>query len=479
MIQQIVNMKPDRSYPLYGPIIIMGLLFLFGLCVGVISQEFVFDEISSLSLLSVPLFLLLSFYSLKDDRYLSIFLPFLLLAFPVNINNCFPGVFLESSEMEVVYPFFCHVELFLLLVLMNKYREGFQFEVSLLPYVLLWTFVISTILNMIIHRDTNYWLLLISGQYPIRIFVLTLLLVQCVKIEIDYFVIGICFSILFLGLESFVNTSVKGLDVLSSGSLGNNTFGNVIAQLSCLLLYYLTWRRNYRMLIIPTLFVSLIILIGADTRMAILSSLVVITFVVFPTFSKRKKIAVVLAGLLCVYYVISHSVLSSLEGKMDVVSTMSAIDISSLTDIEITATETTSSLLTRLSLWETSIKMLIDNPLTGIGWNLFNVLKYEYGFDIEVIIDPHNGYFLFLSQLGIWGLLWVYYIFFRSWIIFKKTGDLDIKTFAIFNMGMTICELSNAGTYKYNVLSFLLFISIYIQKEFSQREAMLTSEQQA
>ena len=473
MIQQISTMEPDEKYPLDAPIIIMGILFLFGLFEGIISREFVFDEINSLSLLSVPLFLLLSFYSLKDDRYLSIILPFLLLAFPVNINNCFPGVFLESSEMEVVYPYFCHVELFLLLVLMNKYREGCQFEVSLLPYILLWTFVISTITNMIIYADTHYWLLLISGQYPIRILVLILLFVQCVKIDFDYFVIGICISVLFLGLESFVNTSVKGLEVLSSGSLGNNTFGNVVAQLSCLLLYYITWRKNNRILIFPTLFVSLIILIGADTRMAILSSFVVITFVVFPTFSKRIKVAVVIGVIICAYYVISHSLLSSLEGKMDVATTMSAIDISSLTDIEITATETTSSLLTRLSLWETSIKMFFDNPFTGIGWNLFNVLKYKYGFDIEVIIDPHNGYLLFLSQLGLWGALWIYYIFFRCWIIFKKTCDLDIKTFAIFNMGMTICELSNAGTYKYNVLSFLLFISIYIQKEFSQREAYI------
>ena len=303
------------------------------------------------------------------------------------------------------------------------------------------------------------------------------MLINSIELDFDLFVKGICFSILFLALESFANTSVKGLEVLTSGSLGNNTFGNVVAQLSCLLLYYMTWSRNNRILIIPTLFVSLFILIGADTRMAILSSLVVITFVVFPTFSKRMKVAVVLGGIICAYYVISHSLLSSLEGKMDIATTMSAIDISSLTDIEISASETTNSLLTRLSLWETSIKMLFDNPFTGIGWNLFNVLKYEYGFDVEVIIDPHNGYFLFLSQLGFWGCLWVYYILFRCWVIYKKTDDMDLKTLAIFNMGMTICELSNAGTYKYNVLSFLLFISIYIQKEFSQREAMLTSEQ--
>lgn len=471
-------MKPDKSYPLYGPIIMMGLLFLFGLSIGVISAGFVFDDISSLSILSVPIFVLASFYSLRDDRYLSIILPFILLAFPVNVNNCFPGVFLESPELEVVYPYFCHTELFLLLVLIYKYRKGYQLKVSLLPYILLWTFVISSIISMIIHTDTHYWLLLISGQYPIRILVLILLFVQCVKIDFDYFIIGICFSILFLGLESFAYTYNKGLDVLTSGSLGNNTFGNVVAQLSSLLLYYMTWRKHNRILIIPTLFVSLIILIGTDTRMAILSSLIVITFVVFPSCSRRIKITIVLVGIICAYYVMSHSLLSSLEGKMDVATTLSAIDISSLTDIEITATETTSSLLTRLSLWETSIKMLFDNPFTGIGWNLFNVLKYKYGFDIEVIIDPHNGYFLFLSQLGLWGGLWVYYIFFRCWIIYKKTADLDLKTLAIFNMGMTICELSNAGSYKFNVLSFLLFMTIYINYEYKQRESQLNSELQ-
>ena len=32
---------------------------------------------------------------------------------------------------------------------------------------------------------------------------------------------------MFLGLESFAYTYNKGLDVLTSGSLGNNTFGNV------------------------------------------------------------------------------------------------------------------------------------------------------------------------------------------------------------------------------------------------------------
>ena len=258
---------------------------------------------------------------------------------------------------------------------------------------------------------------------------------------------------------------MSGAEGLESGSLGINTFGNVMGQMSCILLFSLISLKKsiqHRFIIYSAILFGFVVTFLTETRMALLAIVIVFLVILMPKMNKKIKYLLGILIIGATIYVIKSDLVSNLTGKMDIRTAMSAIDISRSAGIEIERTESTSSLVTRLELWTTATNMFVDHPITGIGWNLFNVLKYKYGFDEKVIIDPHNGYFSFLSNLGIWALFWVYFIFYRSWKIFIRSKNNELKTLAVFNMGMSVCELTNAGSYKYSVLSMLLFISVYI-----------------
>lgn len=455
----------NKAYSLGLPIFLVVSLLAFGIVLGGMSGDIVFDSIDVITVASVFLFIAITLFSSQSDKNLSLALPFVFIALPTAINNIFPGVYLENSKSEVIYPIICHTELYLLLSLVCKKGISKVVKSNFLCYILIWSFLFSIIVNLIVCNNSQHALLLIAGMYPIRILILTIVLLQSRRLYIDKFIIGICFSILFLALESTIFTIRGGLPTWTSGSLGGNTFGNVMGQMTCLLFFYLVLvknSKNHRLLFLVSIFVGLTVTILTGTRMALLAVLLVLTFFIWPRLSVRLRCFVIVLISLLLVYIIKSDFVSGLSGKMDINAAKDAIDFSTSSGLEIRYSEATTSLMTRLKLWTVSTDMFLDRPLTGIGWNLFNVLKYKYGFDVNVIIDPHNGYFSFISQLGIWGFLWIYYVFYRCWKIFFKTNDAHLKTLAAFNIGMSICELTNAGSYKYGVLSMLILVSVYL-----------------
>lgn len=460
----VVNISSNR-YDLSFLIILTILCLVFGILLGLLDDVIVFDEINTFALLSVVMFIITTCYACISDKHLSLVLPFMLIAFPTSFDNIIPGVYLENAQMGVVYPLFCHPELFLLIILATRIKRIKDWKTDRIPFVLMISFLFSSIANLFCHFESQYMLLLIAGLYPVRLLILIVLTVRNVELDFDKIFLGICLTIFFLALESLIFTKMRGLDVLTSGSLGNNTFGNVMGQLTCVLIFYLIVRKghcNKRRLFLFSIIVGLVCTLGTGTRMALLAILIMLLVVVFPKLSTKVKLVVCTFVAVVVLYFVRNDVLANLTGKFDVNAAFSAIDYSESSGLNVGYSEATTSLMTRLNLWEVSMNMFLDKPLTGIGWNLFNVLKYHYGFDIDVIIDPHNGYLSFLSQLGVWSFFWIYFLFYRSWKIFRCSDDMKLKILALFNMGMTICELTNAGSYKYNVLPMLLFVSVYI-----------------
>lgn len=418
---------------------------------------------------SVLLFIVITVFASINDKNLSFVIPFVFIAFPTNFNNIFPGVYLESEQQGVVYPIICHPELFLLSVLCLSRQKIENYKTPGLVYLLIASFLLSSILSIFRHIDNSqYILLLVAGQYPVRILILVVILVRNHSFYLKRFLLGICMSILFLTIESAVYSQVSDAKVLESGSLGVNTFGNVMGQMSCVLLFSLIILKfkYYKSLLYISILTGLTVTLLTETRMALLAIVVVFFVLLIPRMSKKIKFAIGLLIIGGAFFIVRSDALSDLSGKMDINTAISSIEISKSADIDIKQTESTSSLITRLELWTAATKMFVDYPLTGIGWNLFNVLKYKYGFEEKVIIDPHNGYFSFLCNLGIWAFFWIYFLFYRSWRIFYNSKNAEIKTLTVFNMGMTVCELTNAGSYKFGVLSMLLFISVYINYKY-------------
>ncbi len=70
-------------------------------------------------------------------------------------------------------------------------------------------------------------------------------------------------------------------------------------------------------------------------------------------------------------------------------------------------TDTSSTL--RLALWESTIAMILDNPLFGIGWGSYWMVYPEYDFFLNNpaarIVHAHNMYLHIAAEIGIPGLL--------------------------------------------------------------------------
>lgn len=70
-------------------------------------------------------------------------------------------------------------------------------------------------------------------------------------------------------------------------------------------------------------------------------------------------------------------------------------------------TDTSSTL--RLALWESTIAMILDNPLLGIGWGSYWMVYPDYDFFLNNpaarIVHAHNMYLHIAAEIGIPGLL--------------------------------------------------------------------------
>lgn len=454
-------------------IVLIFLLTSIGYMFAIIEGAFVFDSINIIVIGTIALFLFVTYLSIKRTKYLSLFLPFVFIAFPTIINNVFPGVYLEDERLSVIYPIFSHIEIFLIIILffkLNGTNSKINWSVSFLFFLLCISFIISTFVNICCSETISEVCLLLTGLYPVRLAILIYLVINNINIDFEFFIKGIGLSILFLFIESSVYSTLTHTGAISSGSLAVNTFGNVMGQLSCVLLCYLIVKKHFDIKLFLISLIGIVAVILSNTRMAILSSLIVIVLILLPLMNRKNRLVLIILlfiGLLSIGGSEIYEIFISNE-KFDVSQTFNSIHIRN-GQIDIDKGVTTMSLLTRLDLWQTSLNMIKENPVFGIGWNTFNIKKYDYGFSEYVIIDPHNGYLSSFCQLGIFGLLWIYFLYIRAYKYFFKAKNKNILILTIFNIGISICEFTNAGSYKYNVLSLLLFVAIIIDVNYNRK----------
>lgn len=69
----------------------------------------------------------------------------------------------------------------------------------------------------------------------------------------------------------------------------------------------------------------------------------------------------------------------------------------------------------RLALWESTVAMIEENPLFGIGWGAYSMVYHSYDFYINdpsvLIVHAHNVYLNYMAEIGIVGGL-CYFVFF-------------------------------------------------------------------
>ena len=105
----------------------------------------------------------------------------------------------------------------------------------------------------------------------------------------------------------------------------------------------------------------------------------------------------------------------------------------------------------RLALWESTMEMIQEHPLLGIGWGAYWMVYPEYDFYINdasvVIVHAHNVYLHYAAEIGLIGAVSYFCYFFgtmRMALFSKRTGDDFFRGFML-GIGLAIISVALNG----------------------------------
>ena len=452
------------------PMLFIGLFFIILIFASSISYNpkyVTLPDIGLLSIFSLIIFSAVCFLGFVSDRNYIFFLPLQLLAMPAPVDDFFLSVLLTSvyDVKQIYFPIITHIDIYLALGIFRKiilvkpriYKGGF-----LLPILLFLMFFVL-LSNLLFSVDYWDFFLLLAHTYHFRYLLLLLILsyyYNFSKYE-NPIIYGIILAIALVFSESLINTYILEGERLVSGTLGNNSYANIMAAI----MFFFIWLHKYnqlsRKIIYPTLVLLLIIILATQTRMALIAPFFVL--LVYFIYSLKKNFLlrfVKLIAMLSIFffayiYIVNNDYISKRYSISQVLNSKNG-------DVVLNNNAVSSSILTRIMLFNTSIKMIEDNPIDGIGVGRFNRYKKDYGFKYNVLIDSHNDLLSLTSQYGIIvGLLFlfcmtllplVYYLYYLK----NKINNKLVFLF-IINFSMVFSGLTNAALMKHQIFAFLAF----------------------
>lgn len=476
-------------FPLVLGLIIL-ILSVIGIFQSIDSGNIVFSGLSALSYISLTIFGLVCLLGLYSNKLYFTFLIFVLLAFPAPVNDFFPGVFL-GNQFEYgasIFPFFTHIDIYLLLGIFKSLFTNNKISIksSLLFQSMIFCIFLSILANYFNPQFLNHdFLLLIQGLFQFRYLIEIYLLLSLFDISQfkNNIVFSFIISIVFLFIESIIYTLKTHSPALMSGSLANNTFASIVASI---LLFMILINKRYthskliRYSIMLLMLVSVLIILLSGARMAILAFLV--TYTIFLFLDRKLKLNfnikikwIVLFLVAAVGIRVASNYLPPRYNPKNLTEKISfgqpSMDLTQFIRIE--RSWETNSLITRMELYSASLKMLQENPLTGVGVGRWNSLKQKFGFKEFLLIDSHNGYLSVLSQYGLLGIPLILFIyFFPASVLYKSLKSQAPSNFLIYlgviNLYIAFADLSNSGIFKHQIFALLAFNSICLLKIFSR-----------
>lgn len=465
------------------------LILYMGIALVIVSVGYAsvtMPDIDAVSILSLILFVLLAPLGLTNERVYLTILVFMIVGFPSAVNNFVPGVYMgEPTELGAsIFPFFTHLDVYLLMGIIRYSRNRFnQDYIKIAPVIaaIVALMFLSFIFNALSSKTLYEAALLVMGSFQFRYLVLIYFVLVLLKEQrLKFIAAGFVLSIFFLLAESVVFTYMNDLDRLSAGSIGTNTFGNIVAQLSVFLFFF---SRNYakfsgtRIILVGTSLTGLLIALLSGTRMSIISVVIVYAIAyVYRKFTFTHFLRIAVLAIVVVVAIFQFQLYENLPPKYKVwefvnptmVRTIMAEDQALRTKVPITPES--SSIITRVQLYRTSFRMIEEDPIWGIGAGKWNYVKPRFGFDQPILIDSHNGYLALLSQYGIpGGIVIIFFLFVVPALLFLKNigkyehiSDSGVWVLGIVSFGMAICELSNAGIFKPQVFAILSMIAMML-----------------
>lgn len=113
----------------------------------------------------------------------------------------------------------------------------------------------------------------------------------------------------------------------------------------------------------------------------------------------------------------------------------------------------------RLGIWESTVAMILDHPFLGIGWGAYWMVYPVYDFYIRdntvLIVHAHNMYLNFAAEIGVFGALVFFIIFFKHMVL--AFTSVCLRQSDLLN-GVTMgCALSLAAIALNGLTDYVLF----------------------
>jgi len=129
----------------------------------------------------------------------------------------------------------------------------------------------------------------------------------------------------------------------------------------------------------------------------------------------------------------------------------------------------------RLVLWQESIKLFEQNPIIGVGYDVFSYLGYEKR-------DTHNIYLKVLAEQGIIGIIILFLLFYLAlkygWKLYKMASDSFLRG---LGLGFTLCVIATMAvnmfgdrwTYLPLGAYFWVFLALVVRGNIITKESKL------
>lgn len=207
------------------------------------------------------------------------------------------------------------------------------------------------------------------------------------------------------------------------------SWGNFTAVLSIFILIYIIWSnasKKIKILLCLFEFVLLFNLIFTQSRGAWLGFLAAL--VILGLLKEKKFLFISLIIILVIFMFLPNNYTNRFMSSFDIEYNL----------------KTNKSNSIRIALWHTSLKMLKDNPINGVGYDNYKdsyIDKYKIE-GVRPFDHAHNNIFNFAAELGLFGLfsfIYLMYIILKKLIVYYKSETrINLKLFHLSSIFLFI-----------------------------------------
>ena len=419
-----------------------------------------------LSIISLIYFMFLISVGIQSINLLYFIFPFVILTVPNAINDLLLNFyFAPIGYGSQTVSFINHIDIFVLIFLFKeqswRYSTYDLKRIKLRQKVLAFTLItiaFSFIGQLISVSQNNELLkLLFLDTNQLRYLCYFPMLVFSINIEKwEKFRNGILISCFILLLESIVFTKVNNFSVLTSGNFGANTLAVTLSFISLILVFSKgVGKINFACAVFLIIAISFL----TDTRSVVFAFFGSVFLTLLFLSFKARAVCFALFIPLTAYVTQILNYDTILNGFDFIKSAMQSYDVAVN---QLTVTPSNSSIITRLSMWAASGKILMDYP-GGIGLSGWHYLRKDYGFDLGILIDPHNNYIhTFLSFGFVGGLFYQIVLLLYPSLIAIKSKHVGYVLTLFF---IALCNVTNSNFQKHQLLMlYIVFLAFFLNK---------------